>query len=113
MSGWEPENGVTVRLKVKNTGARRGAEVVQIYVHANTPGVARPEQELRAFAKADLAPGEEREIALKLPRRAFAYFDPSQPEREAWRVEPGRYEIRASSSSRDTRLRAVVTIPAP
>jgi beta-glucosidase len=112
VSAWDLERGASVRLKVKNAGARRGAEVVQIYVHAATTGVARPEQELRAFTKVDLAPGEEREVTLKLPVRAFAYFDPKRSEHGAWRTDPGRYEIRAASSSRDIRLRANVIVPA-
>ena len=110
-SAWDPARGTSVRLKVKNTGARRGAEIVQIYVHA-TAGAACPEQELRAFAKVDLAPGEEREVALNLPLRAFAYFDPKRSERGAWRIDPGTYELRAAGSSRDIRLRANVTVPA-
>jgi beta-glucosidase len=110
-SAWDPARGTSVRLKVKNTGARRGAEIVQIYVHA-TAGAACPEQELRAFAKVDLAPGEEREVALNLPLRAFAYFDPKRSERGAWRIAPGTYELRAAGSSRDIRLRANVTVPA-
>jgi beta-glucosidase len=112
VSAWDPKLGVSVRLKVKNTGTRRGAEVVQVYVHATASAVARPEQELRAFTKVDLAPGEEREVTLKLPVRAFATFDAKLPDRNAWRTDPGAYEIRAASSSRDTRLRATVSVPA-
>ena len=108
-SAWDPERGVTVQLKVKNTGARRGAEVVQIYVHAPS-GSPRPEQELRSFAKVDLAPGEEREIVLQLPPRAFSFFDPTRRERDRWRIEAGSYEVRASRSSRDIQLRASVAI---
>jgi beta-glucosidase len=111
VSAWDPERGVSIRLKLKNTGARRGAEVVQVYVHAASAAVSRPEQELRAFAKVDLAAGEEREVTLKLPVRAFASFDPKLPERDAWRTDPGTFEIRAASSSRDIRLRATVTVP--
>jgi beta-glucosidase len=110
VSTWDPERGVSVRLKVKNTGARRGAEVVQIYVHAQSAAVSRPEQELRAFVKVALAPGEERVVTLKLPARAFATFDPNLAEPDAWRTDPGPFEIRAASSSRDLRLRATVTV---
>jgi Beta-glucosidase-related glycosidases len=112
VSAWDPERGVSLRLKVKNTGARRGAEVVQVYIHAAAADALRPEQELRAFSKVDLAPGEEREVTLKLPVRAFAYFDPRLSERDGWRTDPGAFEIRTGSSSRDIRLRAVVTVPA-
>jgi beta-glucosidase len=112
ISSWDPERGVSLRLKVKNTGVRRGAEVVQVYVHAVSTAVLRPEQELRAFAKVNLAPGEEREVTMKLPTRAFASFDAKLPERAAWRIDPGTFEIRAASSSRDIRLRATVVVPA-
>ena len=112
VTAWDANLGVRVRLKVKNTGARRGAEVVQLYVHAASSTVVRPEQELRAFTKVDLAPGEEREVTLTLPLRAFDYFEAKRPERYAWRTDPGTYEIRAASSSRDIRLRTTVTVPA-
>jgi beta-glucosidase len=85
--------------------------VVQLYVHATSSAVARPEQELRAFTKVDLAPGEERQVTLHLPVRAFAYFDAKLPEPSAWRTDPGVFEIRAASSSRDLRLRATMTVP--
>jgi beta-glucosidase len=103
VSAWDPKHGVTVALKVKNTGNRRGAEAVQIYVHAPQVPVLRAEQELRGFAKVDLAPGEEREVSLKLAPRAFAYFD---GQASIWQISAGTYEIRASASSRDIRLRA-------
>jgi beta-glucosidase len=112
VTDWDAKLGVSARLKVKNTGTRRGAEVVQIYVHAAAAGVLRPEQELRAFAKVNLAAGEEREVTLRLPVRAFATFVAEGPEPGGWQVAPGVYEIRAASSSRDIRLRATVTVPA-
>jgi len=112
VSAFDPVRGMTVRLKVKNAGHRRGAEVAQIYVHAPDSGVERAEQELRAFSRVDLAPGEEREVVLTLPVRAFAYFDTSRPDGDAWRVVPGSYEIRAAASSRDVRLRTMGTVPA-
>jgi beta-glucosidase len=112
VTDWDAKLGVSARLKVKNTGTRRGAAVVQIYVHAAAAGVLRPEQELRAFAKVNLAAGEEREVTLRLPVRAFATFVAEGPEPGGWQVAPGVYEIRAASSSRDIRLRATVTVPA-
>jgi beta-glucosidase len=111
ISPWDPERGITVRLTVKNTGMQSGAEVVQVYLHA-IGRTRRPMQELRAFSKVQLAPGEEREVVLKLPVRAFAHFDPQFAERDAWRIDPGDFEIRIGSSSRDIHLREVVKIPA-
>jgi beta-glucosidase len=110
VSDWDGARGTSVSLKVKNTGGRRGAEVVQIYVHPLSATVPRPEQELRAFARVDLATGEEREITLRLPPRAFAYWDAARLDGGGWRIDNGKYEIRASSSSRDVRLRGTVRV---
>jgi beta-glucosidase len=112
VSAFDAQRGVTVGLKVKNTGRRRGAEIVQIYVHAPDTGIVRAEQELRAFTRIDLAPGEEREIRLTLPARAFAYYDPRSARADAWRIAPGNYQVRAAASSRDVRAQATVTVPA-
>jgi beta-glucosidase len=98
---------VGVSLLVENAGLRRGAEVVELYVHDVRASVPRPEQELKAFAKVELGPGEEREVRLELDARAFSYYD---PERHDWVLEPGEFELRVGSSSRDIRLRAQVTL---
>ncbi len=101
VDGAEPLVNVTVTLT--NTGDRAGAEVVQLYVHDVESSVFRPEQELKAFAKVRLAPGESQAVTLDLDRRAFAVWDRKQ---HGWAVEPGRFEIRVGSSSRDIRARA-------
>jgi hypothetical protein len=49
-------------------------------------------------------------VTLKFPVRAFTCFDRKLPERDAWHVDPGTFEIRAASSSRDVRLRATATV---
>lgn len=102
------DDHVKVHVDVKNAGKRRGAEVVQLYVHDYTTPVPRPEQELKAFAKVDLAPGEERTVQLELDSRSFAYFDVV---RHGWAIENGNFEIRVGSSSRDIRVRAPLVIP--
>jgi beta-glucosidase len=96
----------TVRVRVTNTGDRRGAEVVQCYVRDIEAAVARPTQELKAFAKVWLEPGEHTDVALTLDDRAFAFWD---PELHDWRVEPGEFELRVGTSSRDIRHRIAVT----
>jgi beta-glucosidase len=76
-------------------------------MHDVAATVARPEQELRAFAKVALAPGQSATVTFGLDRRAFAYWD---PDRHDWHVEPGEFEIRIGASSRDIRAVAVVTV---
>jgi beta-glucosidase len=58
-------------------------------------------QELRAFAKHALQPGEQTAVRLALSPRAFAVWD---IELRRFRVHAGDYEIRVGASSRDIRL---------
>ncbi len=104
--GLAPGEPLTVTVAVTNTAERPGTEVVQCYVHDPATSVARPPQELAAFAKIELAPGERREVTLTLDDRAFAFWS---PETHAWTVEPGELEIRVGRSSRDIRATATVT----
>ena len=95
-------DAVTVAVPVTNTGARRGAEVVQCYVAPPQPSrVIRPPKELKAFAKVWLEPGEQTVAELTLDARAFAYWDPSAGERGDWHVEPGTYQLQVGRSSAD------------
>jgi len=98
---------VRVALDVTNVGARDGQEVVQVYVRPLRPRVQRPFQELRAFAKLDLAAGRGSPLTLSLPPRAFAIWDVTSG---GWRVEAGDYEIRVGASSRDIRQTAIWSI---
>lgn len=96
-----PEGSVRVSLKVKNTGARAGAEVVQLYLNDVISSVTRPVKELRGFAKLWLEPGEEREVAFTLGPEELSLLD----EHMRWVVEPGRFEVMVGASSEDIRLR--------
>jgi beta-glucosidase len=98
---------VSVRLRVRNTGARAGSEVVQLYVAPRAPRLPRPPKELKGFAKVRLAPGESRTIELELPPRAFAFYD---PDAAGWVTEPGTYDILVGRSAADTPLRATVVL---
>jgi beta-glucosidase len=94
---------VELRVKIRNTGARSGKEVVQVYVSPQGAAVQRPPHELKAFAVVRLKPGEMAEIAIALEDRDLAFWD---VKRHNWHVEPGRYEIQVGHSSRDIRLRS-------
>ncbi|HTJ00283.1 MAG TPA: glycoside hydrolase family 3 C-terminal domain-containing protein, partial [Dongiaceae bacterium] len=67
-----PNGTVTVRLKVKNTGSRAGAEVVQLYVHDPKPPVAKPVRELKGFARVELLPGETKMVSFDVSARDLA-----------------------------------------
>lgn len=103
------EEEVRAVLQLANTGAREGAEVVQLYVAAPAGGAPRPVQELRAFKRVNLAPGETRTVELVLAPGSLDRFDPLTG---LWATDPGTYELRVGSSSRDIRLTAAFTLAA-
>ncbi len=53
-----PGRRVQVSMKVKNSGTRAGAEVVQLYLHQGKSSVDRPPQELKGFRRVMLPPGQ-------------------------------------------------------
>jgi beta-glucosidase len=99
---------VDVRVRVTNTGDRAGSDVIQCYVHDETASVQRPEQELRAFAKVTLEPGQTEDVVLHLGERAFAFWS---VRRGGWVVEPGWFELRLGASSVDIWATARVELP--
>jgi beta-glucosidase len=97
---------VTVRCKVKNTGAVAGDEVVQLYVRDVLATVARPVMMLEGFSRVHLAPGEEREVAFALSKSELQMLDADM----RWVVEPGTFRVLVGSSSRDIRLRGELVV---
>jgi beta-glucosidase len=93
--------GATAQFDLKNTGGVAGAEVAQLYIHPEHPGVPRPEKELKGFKKVFLHPGETQTVSLPLPPAAFAYYD---PDRQGWVAEQGDFKILVGGSSRDPAL---------
>jgi beta-glucosidase len=90
---------------LRNTGARRGKEVVQVYVAPADLDATRPVRELRAFATAELDPQEERTVELELDHRAFCGWSG-----EGWARLPGPFRIAVGRSSRDLRLDAELSL---
>ena len=97
-----------VSFTIKNTGSVPGAEIAQVYVAAPKSGVFCPEKELRGFARVALAPGETKRVFVRLPERAYQYWNVSE---NRWATAGGRYEILVGASSRDIRLRGSVEKP--
>lgn len=97
-----------VKVEVANTGDRKGAEVVQVYVKADGIHIWRPLKELRAFQKVVLRPGEKQTVEFCLERKKFSYYD---EDRAAFWVPEDRYEICVGSSVKDIRLSTEVRVP--
>jgi beta-glucosidase len=101
---------VKLRFTLKNTGARAGAEVAQVYVSPRQSSVPRPPQELKGFQKVALQPGSSRCVEITLGTEAFRYC---HPHTKRWTVEPNEYEVRIGASSAEIRLRQAIRLPAP
>ncbi len=92
---------VTAQFDIANTGARAGAEVAELYVHQDQPGLPRPPKELKGFTKVFLKPGEKKTVSIPLDQRSFAFYDPAKT---GWVSEAGDFKILVGSSSQDILL---------
>jgi beta-glucosidase len=93
-----------VRVTVKNTGARKGLETVQVYVRrlADQNG---PQKTLKAYRQVELIAGESKVVDIDFPRQRFEGWD---SETNTMRVVPGKYELMVGASSADKDLKKVV-----
>lgn len=91
---------LTVTVPVTNTGALRGAEVVQLYIRDVESSLPRPVKELKGFCKVELNPGETKEVLFRIDRSALSFYDDSRSE---WVAEPGRFEAIIAASATDIR----------
>jgi beta-glucosidase len=92
-----------VTAQVKNTGKVAGAEVVQLYLHDKVASVARPEKELKGFAKVYLAPGESKKISISLNQRDLSFWDVKT---NNWLAEAGEFEVQLGTALNDIKLKA-------
>jgi len=94
-----PGGNITVSVDVRNTGARAGDEVVQLYTRDLVSSVTTYEKNLRGFERIHLEPGEQRTVQfiltpehLKLWNRQMQHV-----------VEPGTFRVMVGSGSEDIR----------
>lgn len=95
-------NGViTVSVDIKNTGARAGEEVVQMYVRHINSKVQRPIKELKGFKRITLLPGETKTVQIPLKAEILAYWD---IDKHRFVVEKEKIKLLLGSSSADFKL---------
>jgi beta-glucosidase len=76
-----------ISLKVHNTGACAGQDVIQVYLSKGT----EESRKLEAFVKTGLIqPGQSEVVKATLDRRAFERWDESL---NAWKVQSGTWRI--------------------
>lgn len=93
-----------VSLYVRNTGSRKGKDVVQLYL--SRPASDRPEKELVGFHKTrELLPGETEHVVFKIPYAGLACFDEKL---NGMMIYPGTYAFHVGMSSDDIHLSGTV-----
>jgi beta-glucosidase len=95
-----PRGLVTVSFDLRNTGAREGDEVAQLYTRDLVSSVTTYEKNLRGFERVSLKPGETKTLTFTLKPDDLALWDRSMH----FVVEPGRFKVMIGSSSEDIRL---------
>ncbi len=103
-----PQARLTVRTRLKNSGARAAFETVQCYVVPPRDWPNAPRATLVDFKKVALAAGESADVQFDLPAAAFAQVNAAGE-----RVHhPGRYQVIVGSASPGPRALALGA-PAP
>ncbi|MGF1751186.1 glycoside hydrolase family 3 C-terminal domain-containing protein [Vibrio cionasavignyae] len=103
----QTDEQIVFSVEVTNSGSVAGKEVLQLYIEKLNSQIERSKQELKAFEKVDLQPGESKTVEFTLDRRAFSFFSSASKQ---WEVEAGEYHIHIGASSRDIRDSVLVTL---
>lgn len=86
---------ITVKVQVRNTGQKTGKEVIQLYVRDLVSSAVTPVKQLKAFAKVELKPGEQKNVTLRVAVAELCLFD---KEGNPF-LEPGEFEIQVGNAS--------------
>jgi beta-glucosidase len=100
------KNGDSVTLTVKNTGARAGAEIAEVY--ATLPQSAdEPWKRLIAYKKVELAPGESKTVTMDVDPTYESIWDVAA---KRWTRPSGEYKVMAGPSSSELPLEATFSV---
>lgn len=80
---------------VRNSGSRKGDEVVQLYIRLQGTSVAEPVRALKGFQTITLAPGATRHVKFELKPEAFAFWNDHQ----GFAAEPSKVTVWISPDS--------------
>ncbi len=97
---------VTVSVTVKNTSARDGKEVVQVYVKDLIASVVVPNIQLKGFSKVSLKAGESKRVSIKVQVEDLGVWNVKMK----YVVEPGDFLFLVGASSNDIKGNATVTL---
>lgn len=100
--------GISVKVKVENTGKRSGKEVVQVYIQKPDGKLEKPSKELIEFAKTkELGPGEIQELELFIPKMYLTSYDEGDA---AYIMETGQYQVYIGNNISDATMAGVFVL---
>jgi beta-glucosidase len=92
-----PADGtVNATVRLTNSGSRPALETVQAYISDLTTSVTWAEQELKAFTKVEIPPGESLDVDISIPAAHCSLVTADNLRV----VEPGEFALRVGPSSR-------------
>lgn len=91
---------LTLKVKLKNAGTRQGKEITEVYFEDLISSVMTPVKQLIAFAKTELAAGEEKELIFAFDKKDFSLVN-TKCERV---TEKGEFRIMVGGSSKNEDL---------
>jgi beta-glucosidase len=101
--------GVAAVVRLRNTGERRGKQVVQVYASRPESAVDRPARWLAGFAVVHADPGETVEVPVEISHRVLRHWD---AESSGWAVEPGPLLLSTGPHAGEQTASATVAITA-
>jgi len=105
--GLKKDGEVTVSVDVRNTGSRKGDEVVQLYVKHMNSQVDRPAEELKGFRRVTILPRETKTVQIPVKAADLAYWDEKQ---NRFVVEEDQVKIMVGASSADRKLEQTIRV---
>ncbi|MFD7919266.1 glycoside hydrolase family 3 C-terminal domain-containing protein [Streptomyces sp. NPDC059740] len=93
--------GHEVHVELRNTGTRRGRELVQVYLSRADGQVERPVRWLAGYAHVEAEPDATVTAVVPLPLRALRHWSTAE---RGWRVAAGRYRVLVGRSAGDLPL---------
>ncbi|MGZ3861396.1 MAG: glycoside hydrolase family 3 C-terminal domain-containing protein [Flavisolibacter sp.] len=105
-STMKPNEKITVRFTLTNSGKYAGEEIVQLYLRDRVSQPLRPVSELKDFQKVLLLPGESRMVQFTIDKEKLSFYN----DHLEWITQSGFFDIMIGASSSDIRLRAAMEL---
>lgn len=93
----QEKDTLQISIQVKNTGARDGEEVVQLYLRDVAASVTRPVKELKGFKKINLEAGSAKEVTFELTVSDLAFYTKNREKK----AEPGEFLLFVGPNSQE------------